>query len=66
MLCVTDQTIKVGDTVTLIIGGPQMLVEVLDADDLAYCVWFNQCGELQKDRFHINSLQVVEKGDDTT
>jgi len=54
--------IEQGDTVILIIGGPEMLVEMVDADNLAYCVWFNHSNELQKDSFLIDFLKLHQKG----
>ena len=55
------EIIEVGDTVLLVLGGPEMLVEIVDLDNLAHCVWFNHSNELQKDSFHIHFLKLHKK-----
>ena len=62
MVSAKMQHIEVGDTVTLIVGGPEMLVELIDEENIVYCVWFNQQRDLQKDRFLVDSLNVISKG----
>lgn len=53
------------DIVRLTIDGPEMLVEIVDLDKVAHCVWFNQHQELQKNSFEVKFLQLVRKGGKT-
>ena len=61
MMAGVDSNIKAGSKVQLTIGGPEMLVEVVDQDGIVYCVWFNQIGDLQKDRFQKEALELISK-----
>ena len=55
-----DQPIQTGDIVQLILGGPVMLVKVVNAipehETEAICLWFTDDGQLQEKSFPANFL----------
>ncbi|MBL4706002.1 MAG: DUF2158 domain-containing protein [Flavobacteriales bacterium] len=53
--------IKEGDKVELIIGGPTMLVEVIDQDHIIHCIWFSKSMCLEKDRFQAPHLRLIKE-----
>ncbi|GEP95535.1 DUF2158 domain-containing protein [Chitinophaga cymbidii] len=54
-----ENQFKAGDLVVIKSGGPKMVIEYLDTEGNAYCLWYNRAtGEIIREKVGLGALEV--------